>query len=285
MADEKKFSGWKRRYIAFLNAVTVVCIIVGCFIHIGGFIGADIYRSIWHSDTRTIRSDEGSGSNYAAQQFQSIDGDVSMGSVVLTQGDSYSCTYEKYPDNALPSIEIEDGELKITQKAKNARTFGDMSFKGSYNDAKIIITVPEDAVVDTKLRLNMGAFEAENCTTGELNIEADMGSIEVSDCKVKDLDLRAHMGGITVEDTTFDSGEFKADMGGITVNDCTFDNGEFKADMGGIDVEATFNKMEAKCSMGGISVEASNDDAKMNLSADVGGISVNGKDRGRKYKN
>lgn len=75
------------------------------------------------------------------------------------------------------------------------------------------------------------------------------------------------------------------DMGQIKLVDSAFDEGEFESSMGNVEIEGNFNKLTADCSLGRVAVESKNADAKMDISVDLGAISINGKDiKGKSYK-
>jgi len=284
MTDEKRFTGWKRTYIGLLNTVTVICIILGCIIHIGGFIGADILKSLFDTG-RTGSNIEGgtAGFEETLKAFDKIEGELAIGSLTIKYGDDYTVSYENYPEKEVPTWKVSGGTLKISQKTKKAWKLGGM--KNGYNGAEVVITIPKDATPDVSLEMNMGTLKAEKgMTFGDVNLDADMGSIELTGCRAKDLELNADMGAITIENTSFDEADINASMGGITLKDVTFDEADLKADMGSIEVSGTFEDLEAKCSMGSIEVTNHNKDAKLDLKADMGDVSYNGEPVGKSYK-
>ncbi len=284
MTDEKKFTGWKRTYIGLLNAATVICIIIGCLSHFGGWIGSDLINSFTGSGRKTGTKVSSQASGEAASEaFDTIEGSIAAGSIEIVNGDDYGYMYEGYPEKELPSFQIKGKTLKIEQKSRNKSNIN--SFKNSYGDARIVITLPKGSETDTDLKLNLGALSAKNVTFGDFSIKADAGSIELEDVTAGDLDIQADMGGITISNSTFNDADVKASMGGIELSDVCFDEASLQADMGGITVSGNINELEAKCSMGGIDVSTDNDDASLDLSADMGGISVNGESVGRKYRN
>ncbi|MCR5417772.1 MAG: DUF4097 domain-containing protein [Lachnospiraceae bacterium] len=288
MTDEKKFTGWKRTYIGLLNAATVICILLGIIINVGGWIGSDIFRAFTGFGSDSSRTSESSSTvtrnaDDAIGAFDKVEGSIDAGNVKFVYGDDYGFSYENYPEKEVPKAELNGKTLKITQKAKNKKRIGD--FSNSFKGAEIVITLPKEMAVDVDLHLSMGAVETKGVTFGDVKLDADMGSIELDTVTIKDMDLTADMGAITVEDSVFSEGDIKASMGGIELKNVTFDEADLEADMGGIKIDGSFNDLKAKCSMGGIDVTADDSDAKMNLSADLGGITVNGQSVGRNYKN
>ena len=266
----------------------MICIILGLIINLGGWFGNDLIHAFTGFAFSGSRSEQSAGSAVRATDdaigtFDKVEGNIDAGNVKFVYGDDYGFAYDNYPEKEIPKAEINGKTLKITQKVKNKNRIGD--FKNGYNGAEIVITLPEDMAVDVDLHLSMGAVETKGITFGDMKLDADMGSIELDTVTVKDMDLTADMGAITVEDSVFSDGDIKAAMGGIELKNVKFDDADLEADMGGIKINGSFNELKARCSMGGIDVTADDDDAKMNLSADLGGITVNGQSVGRSYKN
>lgn len=291
MTDEKKFSGWKRTYISLLNAATVICIIVGIMINVGGFMGSGIFNSIFRSTVNresasvSDEADRAGSSVMDMESFNTLKGEIAIGNVVIEYGDGYGYQFEGFPKGEEPVGKIKDGTLKLEQKVKNNRLGSVNELKSRFSSAKIIVTVPEGETLDVKLKLSVGAFEVRDFTFDDLKIDADMGSVKIEDCTADKIEVDADMGSVEINSATFDEGKIDAAMGGIELSDVVFDDADIKADMGGITVSGEFNKLEAKCSMGGIDVTTDSQDARMDLSAELGGITVNGKSEGRGYKN
>ncbi len=289
MTDEKKFSGWKRTYIGLLNAATVICIIIGCFIHIGGWVGKDIWNGVmgWNSGSGSERSSVAMAGDHSenTETFKKIKGEIAVGNVRLVKGDEYAVSYESYPEGEEPAYKVTDGVLKITQKTKKKNINSVNDIKNRFKGARIVITVPSGSEVEVDLAMNMGSIEIEDLTLEDVKLDADMGSIDIKDAKMEDLDINADMGGIDIEDCSFDEAEIKAQMGGIDVKDCDFSEMEADADMGGITVSGNYDKLKCDCDMGGINVSTGSGKNKLELSADMGGITVDGESVGRNYKN
>ena len=288
MTDEKKYTGWKRTYIGLLNAATVICIILGCIIHIGGWIGSDIYRSIFGFGSGSLGAKtemaKAEGSDTDTGVFDTVEGEIAYGNLVLQYGEEYGISYKNYPKDEVPTWKINSKNLKISQKTKKSNwKLGD--FRERYKGAEIIVTIPKDMSPDLDLKMNMGAFEAEEgMTFGDISLDADMGSIDLKECTMSELNLNADMGSITIENATFHDGKINADMGSITLDNVTFSKAELSASMGSITVSGSFDELEAKCDMGGMEVESKNDNAELDLKTEMGGISYNGQDVGRSYK-
>ena len=74
-------------------------------------------------------------------------------------------------------------------------------------------------------------------------------------------------------------------MGNIDLQKSTFGDGNFTSDMGRISIDGTFDKVKADSDMGAISVDSDTiDDAELDLNVSFGGITVDGKSKGKSYK-
>ncbi len=253
---------WRRKYLAVLHFITVACIMIGLVIHVGGWIGKDIWNSMFNksfeSESRTTSGGEAPGA------FNEINADLAIGDFTIETGSDYNVSYDNYPEDLAPVIKYENGTLKITQKNKRKGWSLNQNFSKS---GKIIVTVPTEATLSLDLDLSMGAFTAKDLTLDKVKVNASMGSIEFKNCYSYKLDLEAAMGSITIDGGSFDSATMDANMGSI-------------------EVDADFEDLEADCDMGSIEISTENNvsDLRLSLNTDMGSITINGSDYGNKYK-
>ena len=253
---------WRRKYLAFLHFITVICIMIGLVIHVGGWIGRDIWSSMFGKSYVSESKTTSGGS--APGAFTEIDADLAIGDITIKTGSDYDVSYDNYPEDLAPVIKYDNGTLKITQKNKRTGWSFNQNFtKGG----EIVVTVPADAKLSLDMDLSMGAFEAKDITFDTVDIHASMGAIDLKNCTTYKLDLTA-------------------DMGSITVDGGAFNYGNMDANMGSIDIDADFNDLEADCDMGSIDIKTSSDVSALRLAleTDMGSITINGSDYGRTYK-
>ncbi|MCR4650339.1 MAG: DUF4097 domain-containing protein [Lachnospiraceae bacterium] len=281
MADEKNCTGWQKRYISIINAITVLCIIIGLMVNVFGWIGNDIINSLGKLNIPGIVSMDNLSDEKAepvrttCEAFKEIDGKLAIGNVIIKEGPDYGYSYENFYADEVPEIKVIDGELKINQKSKNKNR--------SNNGASVEITIPDGKAVEVDLALDLGSLEAEGVTFDSAEMEMNLGAIELKGVTAKVLDLDANMGAVDLKETEFGKGDIEASMGGISLIDVRFDSCKIDASMGGIDVSGDFRDLTAHCSMGGMEIDCKNENASMQLTAGMGEIVVDGKSVGRKY--
>ena len=267
---------WRKRYLKVLNSITIICVVIGCMINMMKFAGMAVFSFFKNSDSAVMT--EGGGD---LEGFSDIDAELKYGELIVKYGDSYSFSYDNYPQGSEPTFKIKNNKLEIRQKGKvGFNLLGNNNF-----DGKVIVTLPQDTVADMELNLNMGSLNLSDMYFGNINVDADMGSITIKNCEMEKVNLQADMGSIDLIDCEFTDGDFDANMGGITLKDCSFQTADCDADMGSIEVSGVYDALTADCDMGSIKAENSNENAKYDLDCDMGDIKVNGKKLGKEYKN
>ena len=255
-------------YLTLLTVVTVICIIIGCVLHLGfGFSGRGNGK---------MKSDE-----IATERFKKISLELDAGDVRIRKGKSFNVSY-RYPSNSLPEIKVSGDKLVVKQKMKNIH-LNDL-------DCSLTITVPEgeelegiDGDMDVcSLEINGFLFD----TSSEIDITTDVGSIEFGDCTFGNLKIDADVGNILFDACTFKRLTANGDVGDIEINKCTFDSADCKTDTGSIKISGSFSSLICKCDIGSITVDTDNPvkDESMDLKVSGGDITVNGEDRGSSYR-
>ena len=271
---------WKNIYLIILTLVTIGCIIYGIVKHTSGA------RHWFSSDQDYQKSDEMTVLNF--ESFDDIMLNVAIGDLSIVYGDAYQVEYN-YPEKLKPEVNLRDRVLTIDQKqgkgGVNFFGFGNWDTLGDM-DYDLVITIPKDTKIgDVNLSMDMGNIQIDDINMEDLTIDADMGNIEANQISFAKMDMDADMGNIEMNKVVFDRGECDADMGSIELKNATFDRLECDADMGSIEIDGDFQKLTANCSMGSVTVTTKEDpdDLTLDLSADMGVVTVNGKDKGREY--
>ena len=270
---------WKQRFVRRLNSITIICIIIGCIIHIGGFITGGILSSLFsfRSGTTTV----GRGEQAATGSFSKLDCSLAIGDLIIQPGDEYSYEYKNYPSGKEPEIKLKNGTLEIRQKGNLDLWTNNKSYK----DSQVIITVPAESGITADLKISMGQVEMNDLKLGDVKINANMGEVILKKCTTADIDIDANMGGINLTECDFLMGDLDANMGSINILNSSFLQADCDSDMGSITVSGYYNDLTADCDMGSIDVESENSDTKFDLDTDMGSVRVNGRDQGNKYKN
>lgn len=275
--EQNNQNSWKNIYLICLTIVTILCIIGGIVWHVGGS-----FRP--HEDLKKTAE----MTDVSLDKFKSVDTKLSMGDLSIVYGDSYMVSYN-YPNKLQPEIEVKNGTLHVKQKVKGGLKLG-FNDLGNLKDMDydLVITVPKNEKLDTvSLSMDMGAISLSNIEINNLTVDADMGNIEINDTTLEKITVDADMGNIELRNVTCEKAEFDADMGNIEAQDSIFKSVFCDADMGSVEIRGEFEVVTAKCEMGSVSVETEQDleNVTMDLSADMGSVTVNGKNKGNDYKN
>ena len=272
-------------------------------IFVVGFFGARrIGRMVGWFDNGGVVKD-----SVKLEPFTSIELDADYVDFNIVEDNEYRVDYE-YPSNMNVNGKVENGVLKITVKGTPNTSFSFFQFDKTgikTVNPSLTVVVPEGTKFDSvDLKANAGdirlderiidSFKAEmdaadleldSITAEKMNIQTDAGSVEIFDSSIGDLEVSTSAGEISMNSSVSDSVKVSANMGNIEFFNNTFSKGEFKSDMGKISVDGEFEEIKAESSMGEISVENENiGTAKVDLSVDLGKVSVNGVNKGNSYK-
>lgn len=239
------------------------------------------------------------------QAFSTVKIDATIVNLSIEEGDEYAVEYT-YPERLVPTVNVNGSTLEIKSKPQRGKAFINLN-TGETADmkTKLTIIVPEGTVFDDfEVKADAGNIVLDgytfdgldiDCDAANVNIKSitatrtvvdtDAGNIQISDSKLGDANLDAEAGNIELNDT--EAGDIKVDteMGNIDLKSTTFGDGEFDSEMGRISIDGTFNKVKANNEMGAISVDSDTiDDAELDLNVSLGGITVDGKSKGKSYK-
>lgn len=271
-SNEKAEGFDKRIVLTVLIVVTVLCVIFGSIIH--------VFMALRNARKNTFVA---GGPRVSYEQtlaeFSSIEVDVNAIDISIKVGDEYSFVFDG--DSRLePTVTVEGGKLKITQKIKD--------FKPNFSSysSKTEITIPANAMDKLSFDVDAGNIELYEGEFNEIDFDVDAGNIEFHRIKGDKVSIDADAGNIELKDCEFTSyAELGADMGNIEVSNSSIARMDVDVDMGNIDLEGNFEEINANCSLGEISVTTENEAAKLKLETDLGNVTVNGQDMGKRYNN
>lgn len=238
--------------------------------------------------------------------FTSISVDADIANFSIIEGEEYAVEYT-YPSNMIPTVNVNGDKLEIEVHPKKGTGFINLNTGETSNiKTKLNVIVPKgtnaldklDLKADAgnvtlngftfdKLDIDCDAANAniQDVTSGTTRISADAGNIQIKDSVLGDTDLKADAGNIEIDDSEAGNVTIETSMGNIEVEKTTFGEGNFISDMGRISIDGTFEKVKADSDMGAISVDSETiDDAELDLSVSLGGITVDGKSKGKSYK-
>lgn len=179
--------------------------------------------------------------------------DVSLGDVIVQSGGEYTLTlsWNESRDYYF-SYDFYDGVLTV-----NSHGGIGLSVNAKDYDAKVIVTVPRDAVpAQIMVNTGMGDIDIADVSTDDLNLYTSMGDIDVEDVAfAQTLSAETSMGDIDVEavyveeDIGLTSGMGDVELTGMLAMSNSLDSG-----MGSITVETFLEENEVQyvldCGMG-----------------------------------
>ena len=230
-----------KKFVAILGAVTVICIIFGTLIHVGGFFMNIFGKPIFSFGSSAKEADF--SQDYSS--VEKIDLDMAMGDVVIQEGSSFNVSYKGHED-LKPEVTQDGDSLKIRQKKNiNIKPLNLGNIK-----CTMTVTVPS------------------NASLKELEADLDMGDLKIRKAKAEKITADCKMGDCKVYDSAFESLKGNCDMGNVHVKltDSADNYGiEAKVDMGDIKIDGhnegnEYNSkgdktMDLKVDMGNITVE------------------------------
>ncbi len=242
----------KTLYLLVITVISIVCVVVGVSMHIGGF------------EMFGVSLGNGSGNlekeNDTVTAFSSIYIDASVMELTVKKGDEYSFSYEA-TEGLVPTYKVKDGELKVTQKDKK-------TFFGN-NKCKVIITIPQEKALDSVFAdINVGDVTWESMEMVKLTAELNVGDLNIQDITTQDMIVTCDTGDIDIKDCTFTTLDIDANVGDVDVKSAqsleeyAFD---VETDIGEVTVNGENEKRE---------YQKDGEAGKVTLKADVGDVEI-----------
>lgn len=181
----------KAIYLAILTIVTIVAILVGISIHMGGFALDIFHVARWFGNDTSADSIT---SNTDLDEFDSIYMDIDALEVNVTVGDKYAMTYEG-AENFRPEVDVCEGTLSVNQKSKGS----------SLNrSGKVTITVPEGAVLDTvEMNIAAGDIDIDSIVAKSYTLDISAGDVDISGGKLETIKLDCAAGDVDISKCEF----------------------------------------------------------------------------------
>jgi DUF4097 and DUF4098 domain-containing protein YvlB len=249
-------------YITIITIITIVAIIVGLYIHV--FSGSNPFAS-HKTVTDTVAFD-------GAPSEMSVNFDV--GAIYMSYGDEFKVDYT-LPENRVPEIKFDNGELKIVQKG-NVTDFGIGNF-GNHDVYKIEVTVPtgtklENVSVEAdagdvkikdfngdsiKVDTDAGNLELGSVSFTDVTINADAGNVKIDQCTFNNFESNVDAANIKLFSTTIDDVKIEADAGNVTADKCTIKGGRITTDFGNIKLDGDVSNVKTKTDLGNVTINGS----------------------------
>ncbi len=222
-------------YLTILTIVTVICIIVGSTVHIVGF-GLDLVSNLfqawdWDWDTDnddasggSVSTGDGSGTPGATssngctatrldatdlESFTGISIDAAVMDLTISPGETYRISWSCQQRRVVPSYEIKDGVLTLSQSGSNL-------WRGINNSCHVRLTVPADTLFGSITGdVNVGDINFSQLSIQNLDLTANVGDFDLENCALGNVSIRANVGDVSIDHSSFSNLDISADVGDI----------------------------------------------------------------------
>lgn len=235
-----------KKLMPVLVLVTIICIVVGTYIHVGGaFKGGFKWSDLPSIHLGPSLKEEAASFSESYKDVEELEIDMSFGNVTVVEGKELNVSYEGVKDLE-PEVVLDDDKLTVKQK-KNVRLKGiDL---GKYKSELTVAVPSSEELKKISADLDMGDLKISGACCKELDADLDMGNLEIKDVKAGKIEADNDMGDCKVTDSEFDKLITDCNMGNITV-----------------------------------SLNDSPDNYGIDANCDMGNISISGKNEGKSYK-
>lgn len=231
----------KNLYLILLSIITLVSAIIGILIHVIIPAGSWFANFDEHFDSDDFIA--GSTTYEELDAFQSIDFDINVADITITNGDTYSISYQTRKKALIPSYEIKDGTLYVKQASEK-------TLHGLTNNASctLMITVPKNTVLSQITgKSAVGDFTMENTSAIQMDVSVNVGDTELTDVVLQQVTIGSDVGDISLEDVTFDIANLTSNVGDVDVtSDLSLDDFQMDLSCGIGEIEVNDNSYHEK---------------------------------------
>ena len=247
----------KTIYLFVLTIITIVAILVGISIHMGGF-SLEFFRiGHWFGN---VNSGDEISTSANLDEFTTVHLDASALDITFVSGNDFKMEY-KGSEKLRPEVTVDQGVLTVEQKASGHL----VKMSG-----ELVITVPEGTAMDTmEMEVSAGDIEVENILANTVKLDVSAGDIDVVGGSIETIEVDCSAGDVDIEK-------------------CEFSNLTTDLSAGDMDVTVTDSvknyEIEAEASLGNIHVDGQKEGASyeqggsgtkyMKLDVSAGDISI-----------
>ena len=192
----------KSIYLLIITIFTIVCVIVGTNIHMGGHLGI----SRMDDDVEEYEN------SATLEAFDSIAVDADVMELQIVRGEEFGIQYDCTED-MIPQDKVEKEKLVIQQKKKKNELFGT-------HRCSVVVTIPSEISLKN------------------IDVETDVGDVELNQITVDRLDGQSDVGDVKLENVTAKELYWENDTGNIELAACSFDELDISTDVGDIEIES-----------------------------------------------
>lgn len=219
--------------------------------------------------------------SYAADGIVSVTVGVDVGYVEIVEkdgSDSFSVSTVGV-ETGFYTVSVDGGTLSVSS---NELKWYDRELYKTADSYGITISVPASFDGDVNILTNAGTVTVTALTAKSLDITADIGNVTVTGAAIPVIDVYADMGNIKIENADSDAVTLEADVGNVSFSEAESDtllsSLSVTVDIGNIAVSVCGERngytVNAHADTGKCNVESGGDGIPLDLSVDVGDITV-----------
>lgn len=251
-----------KRKTIFWTVIGILMAFGLCLVLLGFVLGGELYSIDSFTDSSDSSEAPMTLSPDQYTKIENLDFDLSLCSVTIKQGDSFSITGDSLSQNEI----TESGKTwhVTTKKQRVSVRFLGFSFRFPARGGEYTITLPRDAsFTDVNLDIAASEVDIEQLTSKRITINGGAGSVDIDSLTATETcKLKVGAGQITVD---------RGSLSGTSTLECS---------AGDIDLELSSltGNMDAQCSAGNIDLQLPNtpDDYNFNTQTNLGYISIDG---------
>ncbi len=205
--------GLKTAILLIATIITILCVLYGAMVHIGGFAAKSIIGYI--TGEEKIEFGEGfkdSKSSELSEDVRVIKLHVNAAEVDIKKGASNTITISSSMEKYGPEYKFEDGVLTVKQS--DISSVG-MPGKGLNN--KVVITLSNKPEEISGV-LELGDMDIEGITADSIDLVLNLGDMEIDDVTVTDITLVNKLGDIKVNGCDFKNAVMDNKLGDVKLN-------------------------------------------------------------------
>lgn len=297
-------NGLKNILLGCTTALTIVCVLVGTKMHIGG--GVHFYspftaiteKLVNKVDDKIIthfgKKDHGSGEkddnhtlgNNAKnvdvsfeEEIKELRLDLDLGDVDIAMGGENRLVIHCGSEKLVPEYELKNGVLTVAHKSnKYINLFDD-------KEVKVSITVQDELEV-LFAELDMGDLDVDGIVAKTIELDLDMGDMDITNVVTDSISAKLAMGDGSVDKLVAADADLDMSMGSMTVRNSVIQKGRVENSMGDVNFEdVEFDNMKVELSAGDMSLYLpfAKDECDIYANVSAGDLSIDGKSVGNSY--
>ncbi len=192
-------------YLFAITVVTIICIVWGTSMHVGGRFGFFHFGEESDHYTDSIELE-------AFDAIEVVNADVM--DLEIKQGTEYRLQYRCTTEDLEPEYQVAGGKLTIQQKKRKA-------FLSGINNCSVSVTIPSDSPLKT------------------IDVNSDVGDVTLTGVTADICNGETNVGDFTAEDAEFEEMILNSDTGDVKVIDCFFSRLDVTSDVGDVKIESS----------------------------------------------